>query len=55
MANIIIYDLQSAVLESSEITQINVELASSIYGGIEFTIGRNWKHPIHVKLEVEVK
>lgn len=55
MAKIIIANLHPAVLESSEITQIHAELASAIYGGIEFTIGKKWEHPIHFKLEIEVK
>ncbi len=56
MANIRIANLHTAVLESSEITQINAELASAIYGGsgIDFTIGKKWKRPIHVKIDIEV-
>lgn len=54
MANITISNLHSAVLESSKITQINAELASVVYGGIEFTIGKKWDHPIHVKLDITI-
>jgi hypothetical protein len=54
MAKITISDLHSISLESSELTEINAELAAAINGGLEFTIGKNWKRPIHVKLEVKV-
>jgi len=55
MANITISDLHSLSLESSEITEINAELAAAINGGFEFTIGKNWKRPIHVKIEIQVR
>lgn len=52
MANITILDLPSISLESSEMTELNAELAAAINGGlkIEFTIGKNWKNPIHVSI-----
>ena len=58
MARITIFDLDSVALSFPETTEINSELAATIIGGsgIDFTIGKNkWKHPIHVKIDIEIK
>ncbi len=50
MANIRIANLHQAVLKSSEITEINAELAAAVNGG--FIIGKNWKHPIEITIVI---